>query len=312
MVRLPYGKAICYSGYRKGQNPKGEVPSAAQIEEDLNILAEDGYRYLRMYDPNLHAQRVLETIKAKNLPLTCIIGIDSDPEVNNANCPFEEQHFTEEELQQHRDRNDAELDKLIALVKEFPEQVVAVSVGNENTPPWGAHMVSEERLIEHVRKLREELSHPVTFCEGYFEWPHISRLGRELDIISVHSYPYHYGTDLSEAVLLNKQHYADINKMYPDKQVIFTELGWSSNSPSPNYQAVVGTEIRTIVPEPGAPRRASIESAKRYLEELTAWLEEEQVVGFVFEAFDELWKGSTPDASECNFGIYNEDREKKW
>ena len=48
---LTYGKAICYSGYRKGQFPKGEAPSRTQIEEDLSILAADGYRYIRMYVP---------------------------------------------------------------------------------------------------------------------------------------------------------------------------------------------------------------------------------------------------------------------
>ena len=64
----------------------------------MEILTQDGYRYLRMYDPNLHARRVLETIRDKNLPLKCMIGIDSDPESNNEQCPFEEQHYTEQEL----------------------------------------------------------------------------------------------------------------------------------------------------------------------------------------------------------------------
>ena len=126
---LQYGKAICYSGYRKGQNPKGEVPSPEQIAQDLEILVRDGYQYLRMYDPNLHAGRVLETIRDKKLPLKCMVGIDSDPEINNEKCPFEKQCYTEEELQRHKDRNDGELEKLIALVKEFPDEVAAVSMG---------------------------------------------------------------------------------------------------------------------------------------------------------------------------------------
>lgn len=309
---LQYGKAICYSGYRKGQNPKGEVPSAEQIAEDLEILAGDGYRYLRMYDPNLHARRVLEAIRDKKLPLKCMIGVDSDPEVNNKECPFEEQRYTEEELQQHIARNNAEVEKLIALVKEFPDEVIAVSVGNENTPPWGAHMVSEERLIAHARRLKEALSKPVTFCEGYFEWPHIKALAQELDIISVHSYPYHYGNDIAEAVAVNKKHYADMKDMFPDKQVVFTELGWSSDNTTLSYNALVGKERREIIPKPGAPRHASIENEKRYVEELEEWLEQEQVIAFIFEAFDELWKGPEPKSSECNFGLYNEDRKKKW
>ena len=41
-------------------------------------------------------------------------------------------------------------------------------------------------------------------------------------------------------------------------------------------------------------------------------LAEEQITGFIFEAFDELWKGDSPAASECNFGLYDEYRRKKW
>ena len=95
---LNYGKAICYSGYRQGQSPKTEVPSREQIEEDLDILVKEGYQYIRMYDPNLHARRALEIIREKKLPLKCMIGIDSEPEVNNRYFPFVKLDFSKEEL----------------------------------------------------------------------------------------------------------------------------------------------------------------------------------------------------------------------
>lgn len=309
---LKYGKAICYSGYRHGQSPKTEVPTVEQIAEDLQILVNDGYSYIRMYDPNLHARRVLEAIRANNLPLKCLIGIDSDPEVNNPHCPFVKQEFTEEELAANIRRNDAEEEKLIELVKEFDEEVIAVSVGNENTPDWGAHMVPVDRLIRHARRFKEALNKPVTFCEGYFEWPLLSDLAAELDFISVHSYPYHYGNDLEEAVAVNKAHYAKIKELYPDKQVLFTEVGWSTDSTSPNYWKITDNGSVEIVPPEGAPRRASVVNQKQYIEELNAWLEEDQIVAFLFEAFDEPWKGPKKESSECNWGLYTVDRQKKW
>ena len=33
-----YGRAICYSGFRKGQMPGGRYPSYEEVKEDLNIL----------------------------------------------------------------------------------------------------------------------------------------------------------------------------------------------------------------------------------------------------------------------------------
>lgn len=292
---IAYGKAICYSGYRQGQSPKTTVPSKEEIAEDLEILVKEGYDYIRMYDPNMHARYALEVIKERKLPLKCLIGIDSDPEVNNPNCPFEKQEYTKEQLKANKERNDNEREKLIALVKEFEDQVVAVSVGNENTPSWGAHMVSEERLLEHAKAFKEALNKPVTFCEGVFEWPNIKELGDYLDFISVHSYPLHYGETVDVAVPMNKKHYEQMKELFPDKQVIFTEMGWTTK---PNSQMVEG--------------QACVENQKRYITELNEWLEEDKIVAFLFEAFDEPWKGSTPEKSECNWGLYYLDRTRKW
>ena len=79
--KLPYKKVICYSGYREGQCPTGEMPSKEQISEDLHLLVADGYGYIRMYEPNAHAVTALQVIREKKLPLQCMIGIDSLPEI---------------------------------------------------------------------------------------------------------------------------------------------------------------------------------------------------------------------------------------
>ncbi len=299
MEILKYGKAICYSGYRKGQSPKTVAPTKEQIAEDLDILHKAGYDYIRMYDPNLHARRALEVIKEKDLPIKCMIGIDSDPESNNPNCGTEKQEYPAEQLEKNRIRNDGEVDRLIELVREFPDQVIAVSVGNENTPVWGAHMVSEDRLVEHARKLKANLDKPVTFCEGYLEWLTLDKLIREVDFISIHSYPYHNPVAPADALEFNKQHYYDMVRRHPDMQVIFTELGWSTS------------RVPLTIMQDGTARE-SVEVASRYIREVADWFEKEKIIGFVFEAFDELWKGDVPEASECNFGLYNEERQPKW
>ena len=41
--KLPYKKAICYSGYREGQCPTGEMPSKEQISEE-HLYEAIGYR----------------------------------------------------------------------------------------------------------------------------------------------------------------------------------------------------------------------------------------------------------------------------
>ncbi len=295
MEILKYGKAICYSGYREGQRPGGEVPTKEQIAEDLELIIRDGYEYIRMYDPGLHAERVLEVIREKKLPLKCMLGVDSDHEVNNPDCPWADQHATEEELKANAERNDAQVEKLIALVKKYDEEIIAVAIGNENTPNWGAHMVPVERLIRHVKRVKEELDKPVSFCEGAGEWEHLGELAKHLDFISVHSYPLHCRIGIDEAIEYNKKDLAMVKAWYPDKQVIFTEVGWSTQ---PNDHMI--------------QEDANLPNLIRYITELKEWIAEEKVLAFIFEMFDEPWKGSRPESSERNWGLYYVDRTPKW
>ncbi len=294
MEKLEYGRAICYSGYRAGQHPDGEIPTKEQIKEDLDIIIADGYRYIRMYDPNEHARRVLEIIHEEKLPLQCMVGVDNYSEVNNPGCPWDKQEKTEEELLANAKRNDAEVEKLIAMAKEFPDEIFAVAVGNENTPCWGARIVPEKRLIAHAKRFKEVLDKPVTFCEGYPEWQFLHELSEVLDFISVHSYPLHCGDKVDGAVEINKKQYKEICEMFPDKQVIFTEVGWS-------------TKARDDLKKDNAGE----ENQKKYIKEVTEWFEEDKVIGFLFEAFDEPWKGEAEDSCERNWGLYYADRTPK-
>lgn len=290
-----YGKAICYSGYRDGQSPTTVCPTKEQITEDLMILFNEGYKYLRMYDPNEHARLVLEVIRENNLGMKCLIGVDSFAEMSNENSAAGPLLFTDEELANNKKRNDLEYEKLIDLVNEYSDEVIAVSIGNENTPSWGTRLVSVERLIEHADRLHEALNKPVTFCEGAFEWMHLDELSKHLDFISVHSYPMHSCVLLENALEVNKNHFNDVTSKYPDKEVIFTEVGWTVK------------ESSHMIPGQG-----SVENQKTYITQLNNWINEEKIIAFIFEAFDETWKAETPDKGECNWGLHYMNRKPKW
>ncbi|MEL6615671.1 MAG: glycosyl hydrolase family 17 protein, partial [Bacteroidota bacterium] len=60
------------------------------------------------------------------------------------------------------------------------------------------------------------------------------------------------------------------------------------------------------------PWNASEELQARYVPELMAWSRERQIPTFVFEAFDEPWKGSPdPMEPEKHWGLYRVDRTPK-
>lgn len=292
---FPYGKAICYSGYRRGQSPRDNVfPSEEEITQDLKLLVDLGFQYIRMYDPNEHARRVLRVIARENLPLKCMVGMDPAGEYSNPNCAWGG-IFTEAQLAYNRARNDGELEKLIQLANEYPQRIIAVSVGNENRPGWGSDLVPEARLVSWARTLRANVCQFVTYNEGAPEWPGIPEMAKAVDFISIHSYPVWNRVDLEQAVDFNREDFRKVQSLYPGKQVIFTECGWATCCGDSMDRTQVGEEQQ-----------------EKYIQALLAWTEEAKIPVFLFEAFDEPWKGSdNQEEPEKHWGIYNEDRSPK-
>lgn len=292
---FPYGKSICYSGYRRNQSPRENVfPDKSEIEQDLTTLADMGFRYIRMYDPNEHARRVLQVITEKDLPLKCMIGIDPVAEYNNPGCAWATM-YTEAQLKENCSRNDAELRKLIDLANEYPKQIIAVSVGNENRPSWGSDLVTEKRLVSWVNILRENVSQMITYNEGAPEWPGNPELARAVDFISIHSYPVWNRVDRDKAVEFNRADRDKVQRLYPEKQVIFTECGWPTRCNDAMDRTQVSEDMQCA-----------------YLRDLVEWTEHEKIPVFLFEAFDEPWKGSSNEEEpEKHWGIFYEDRTPK-
>ena len=181
---------VCYSGFRRGQSPKsGVFPTREQVLEDLRLLADLGFQRLRMYEPNRHAEMTLELIAAEGLPLRVMLGIDPAAEYHNPGCPWTPEPLAGERYAENARRNDAQLARLLELAGRYEKHMLALSVGNENRPSWGADLVTAERLCAFARRLKAGSGLPVGYCEGAWEWPGLAGLASELDFIGVHSYP---------------------------------------------------------------------------------------------------------------------------
>ncbi|MCR5153614.1 MAG: hypothetical protein K6B75_02085 [Lachnospiraceae bacterium] len=290
-------KGICYSGYRRGQSPRtGICPSYAEVLYDLKLLVEDGYSYIRMYEPGTHARTALRVIRDEKLPLKVMLGIDPKREFNNIGCPWLKESLNANRLQKNAAYNDRAIKNLISLANEYKEEIMCVSVGNENRPGWGEDLVTDKRLVEFAKKLKAGCTQPVTYNEGTSEWLQLEELVKVIDIISIHSYPLWNGISADKALQMNIDDYRLVKGRYPDKEVIFTECGWATKS---NSAAMKCDE-------------ANAETQCRYLTNLLKWTDSEDIQVFIFEAFDEPWKGSDDENEpEKHWGIYDEGRHKK-
>lgn len=293
---LKFGNAICYSGFREGQSPDlGIYPSYDEVKEDLLLLRND-WKYLRLYDCDKHTETVLEVINNEGLDFKLMLGAYIGAEMNNLGCPWGGV-YTEDQLANNKVVNLSRIQKLIEISNEYSDIVFSISAGNEATVDWTDHFVPERKVIEYVRMLKQGTGKPVTFCENYVPWQDkLKKLASEVDFISIHTYPVWEYKNVHEALAYTKQNLESVASLYPNKPIAITEAGWATNS---NGRGI----------EPG---NVSEQFQQIYINELLQWSKEENLLVFVFEAFDEPWKGSPePLEPEKHWGIYTVDRKPK-
>ena len=102
-------------------------------------------------------------------------------------------------------------------------------------------------------------------------------------------------------------YFQEVKTMHPDKEIAIGETGWATNyDPHKLGPGEQGTLIKGAV---------SVEAQEKYLIQLNNWLNKKQITTFLFEAFDEPWKGggesAGPNEVEKHWGVYYENRTPK-
>ena len=292
--------AVAYSGFREGQHPDrgdGAVnPSAEETLEDLQILVDHGFHLIRMYDSQSNTRDTLEIIRRHGLPIKVLLGIWLDAEISNhAGCPWLDEPIPDEKLAANKVKNEAEVERGIALAQEFAAIIVAVNVGNEALVDWNDHMVPLDQVIAYVRQVKDAIEQPVTVADNYVWWTQEGApLAAEVDFLGVHTYPVWEGKTIDEGLTFTLENLEDVRQALPDKPIVILEAGWA-----------------TVASEFG--ERASEANQTRYYNEVLAWATATNTTVFFFEAFDEPWKGdpNNPLGAEKHWGLFNVDRTPK-
>jgi exo-beta-1,3-glucanase (GH17 family) len=286
---------ICYSGYRNGQSPRDTIfPNDEHVLDDLKIIISLGYEYIRMYDVSHHPKQVLNLIHTHQLPLKVMLGVEPKGELDNPHCAWGGR-YSLEEIQANQQFNMTQLDDMLTLLKQYEPYVLALSVANENTSDWHPNLMPEASLVKHVKYLKKHTTLPITFCEGAYFWLRLDQLAHEVDFISIHSYPQWHKQPVKDAFEMTVNDYEQVKQKYPQKPIIFTEYGWTTTSTDIMNRDEANEDAQTV-----------------YLNQMDEWLKENHIQAFVFEAFDEFWKGSlNPLEPEKHWGIMTEHRQPK-
>jgi exo-beta-1,3-glucanase (GH17 family) len=166
-----------------------------------------------------------------------------------------------------------------------------------------------EDLIRYIRTVRNHTAVPVTTADDYNFWNKIEskQVAEEIDFIVMHAYALWNGKILDNAIDWLEQTYHNIQRSHPDKTLVIGETGWATNyNPDKKGPGEQGTLIKGKV---------SVEAQGKYLIKHNQWVNKTKIPTFLFEAFDELWKGggenSAADEIEKHWGVFYENRTAK-
>lgn len=288
------GQAIAYGPYRKGQAPGGATPLPDELEEDLKLMSEH-WNLVRIYGCRDYAEDLLQIIRAKKLPMRVMLGAWITRETAaDALAPGV--------AQAGKLANRQEVMAAIRLANAYPEEVVAVCVGNETQVFWSDHRTQPEVLTRHIRAVRDATDVPVTTADDFNFWnkPESQQIANEVDFLVLHIHPMWAGVLNDDALAWTQRIYGEIGEQHPGKLVVIGETGWATKVHSEGEQAEL------IKGDAGEAEQAA------YYHAFTDWAREQEICTFFFEAFDEPWKGGAhPNEVEKHWGLFYTDRTPK-
>jgi exo-beta-1,3-glucanase (GH17 family) len=326
------GNAINYSAFRALGPEFGEIPSDAEVLEDLGLLQTAGYDLLRLFGADAVSEKILQLAAANFSDMRFqqglfLEGLAPGPPADNCDSA----------------NNDSQVDTAIRLANTY-SSVVTVSVGNETS--FFAAFMPLNCLEGYITRTRNNVTQPVTADDDYTFYA--GTFARKpdtvlplIDFVSIHTYPF-----------LNYQFW-DWRQLGVPTGPLRAEamMNAALAKAQENYQAVydyryrnasgitvtVGESLPIVVGETGWKWRQTTPTqeieiyaalpvnAKWYNDLMLTW---ERSVGgpvtiFPFEAFDEAWKTTddgwgfwdelrmpnyalcgTPAGSACNDPLY--------
>jgi exo-beta-1,3-glucanase (GH17 family) len=325
------GNAINYSAFRAGGPGVGEVPSDADVLEDLGLLQTAGYNLLRLFGADPVSEKILQLAAANFPEMQFQQGLFLEGLAGPAAAACDSAI------------NDSQVATAIRLASTY-DNVVTVSVGNETS--FFAGFMPLNCLEGYITETRDNVTQPVTADDDYTFYANFfgrspDEVLRRIDFVSIHTYPFlNYrqwdwkqegvlAGPLRAAAMMN----ASLVKAQDNYRAVYDYQYRDASGRS----VTVGETLPIIIGETGWKWRQTTSTqeietyaalpvnAKWYSDLLRTW--EGSAGGpstiFVFEAFDETWKGTddgwgfwdelrmpnyalcgTPAGPACNVPVY--------
>lgn len=260
-------QGFSFAPYHEGQSAVERIyPRREQIDADLALLA--GHTHaVRTYSVDGILGEIPALARKHGINVALGAWLDND-----------------------RERNEQEVARLLQIVAGT-RNVVRLIIGNEALLRKN---LTVEELVAYLERVRGEVEMPVSTAEPWHVWMDHPELVEHVDFLAVHMLPFWEGISLDHAVDYVAARLADLQRRYPGKPIVITEVGWPSN----------GRMIRQAV--------ASEANQATFLRRFLDRAEQEEYIYYVMEAFDQPWKQETEGSVGAYWGVYDAERRPKF
>ncbi|WP_428774818.1 hypothetical protein [Vibrio sp.] len=333
--------AISYGAFRTTERTEANVPTVAELKEDLRLMQAMGIKLLRTYNTQGFSDTAnlliaIDELMAEdeNFEMYVMLGIWIDALNSWTGNPIDPT--------QNNPANYAEVAKAVEMVNDYPEIIKVLAVGNEAMVHWAPYHVSPAIILEHVNTLRTKRDAGeipadvwITSSDNFASWsglgdynvPELADLVNAVDYVSVHSYPFHdthYNNQfwlvpeqeqsldsieqVDAAMLRAQQHLLSQVKQvqeYLKSQGVTKQIHIGETGWASETNFMYGDE---------GSKAADEYKQKAFFNLMRSWSEEFGASLFFFQAFDEPWKGdqNNPGDSEKHFGLIDIDGNAKY
>ncbi|KZD24443.1 glycosyltransferase [Tardiphaga robiniae] len=192
-------------------------------------------------------------------------------------------------IDKNADRNEREIASAVELAKKNPN-VIGIVVGNETLY---RDELKLEDLVEYIRRVKRQVTVPVTTGEIWNIWRDNPQLASSVDFIAAHILPYWENFTDAQAVDQAVHLYGVLRETFPGKRIVIAEFGWPSE----------GYNLRNAIPGPF--RQAVV---------LRNFVTRAEAIGMdynIVEAIDQPWKFFEGGVGPY-WGVLNASREPKF
>ena len=261
-------QGFSFSPVRAEHDPsRNSYPSEAQIEEDLMLLSGKTYA-VRSYSVGGSYREIPRLAEKHGLNVALGAWVNGDVEAD-----------------------EAEIETLIQLARQYYRNVVRVMVGNEAIYRGD---ITIEQAVENLQRVKQKVWAPVSLAEPWHIWMKYPELADHVDYIAAHILPFWEGQSVDDAVSFTVRTYDKLRQRFPDKPIVIAEVGWPSNG-RPKRDAT-----------PSQANQASF--LRRFLQQA----EEKGYIYYVMEAFDQPWKERQESGVGTYWGVYDIHRQAKF